>query len=114
MFGLFDPTDRIRRASKDPSLRRLSFPPAYPETTNTRYEPSTAIQQLSTGRSSVLGLADDGKVWMWQSNMGFQVRPMHVDLVKHKVKRVVAGASDFQHFMFRRYMYVNSACRMGP
>lgn len=76
---------------RDTSLRRLEFPPAYPPTTNARYEPSTAIKQYSTGRASVLGLADDGKVWMWESDMGFQVKPMHVDLVENRVKSVVAG-----------------------
>ena len=72
-------------------LRRLSFPPAFPTTTRTRYESSTAIQQYSTGRSSVLGLSDDGKVWMWESVMGFQIKLAHVDTVGNKVDRVVAG-----------------------
>ena len=79
------------RSSAFAGLRRLGFPLAYPWTTADRYEPSTAIQQFSTGRSSVLGLADDGKVWMWQSGMGFQVKPMHVDLMANKVVRVAAG-----------------------
>ena len=88
MLGLFEGM-RV-----DPNLKRLSFPPAYPPTTNRRYEPSTAIRQYSTGRSTVLGLADDGKVWMWRSMVGFQIRPLHVDLVRNKVRRVVAGKFD--------------------
>ncbi len=88
MVGIFYP--RIPEED-DGRLRRLSFPPAYPETTKIRYEPSTAIQQYSTGRFSVLGLADDGKVWMWDSNVGFQIKLMHVDLVQNRVERVVAG-----------------------
>lgn len=87
MYGIFDGLRLGGRAD----LRRLSFPPAYPTTTKTRYEPSTAIQQYSTGRSSVLGLSDDGKVWMWESIMGFQIKLAHVDMVGNKVDRVVAG-----------------------
>ena len=87
MYGVFDGVRRSGRAE----LRRLSFPPAYPTTTKTRYEPSTAIQQYSTGRSSVLGLSDDGKVWMWESVTGFQIKLANVDLVGNKVDRVIAG-----------------------
>lgn len=91
MFGIFD---GLRYGPLGPpGPNRLDFPPAYPQTTNNRYEPSTAIRQYSTGRASVLGLADDGKIWMWESLMGFQVKPMHVDLVENKVTRVVAGRS---------------------
>lgn len=87
MYGAFDWLRPGGRAE----LRRLSFPPAYPTTTKTRCEPSTAIQQYSTGRSSVLGLSDDGKVWMWESIMGFQIKLAHVDMVGNKVDRVIAG-----------------------
>lgn len=38
-----------------------------------------------------MGLADDGKVWMWESETSFQVKPIHVDLIENKVERVVAG-----------------------
>lgn len=72
-------------------LKKLSFPPAYPPTTHERYEPSTAIRQYSTGRSHVLGLADDGKIWMWTNETAFLVKPLHVDVVGMSVKRVVAG-----------------------
>ena len=87
MYGIFD----WQRSGGQAGLRRLSFPHAYPTTTRTRYESSTAIQQYSTGRSSVLGLADDGKVWMWESVLGFQIKLAHVDTVGNKVDRVVAG-----------------------
>lgn len=86
MYGILD-----QRLGRQADLRRLSFPPAFPITTKARYEPSTAIQQYSTGRSSVLGLSDDGKVWMWESDMGFQIKLAHVDMVGNKVDRVVAG-----------------------
>ena len=87
MYGIFD--GQISRGRE--GLRRLRFPDAFPTTTKTRYEPSTAIQQYSTGRSSVLGLSDDGKVWMWESIAGFQVKLAHVDMVGNKVNRVIAG-----------------------
>lgn len=91
MLGIFNGLSFHRRGNSE--LRRLEFPAAYPPTTKYRYEPSTAIRQYSTGRSSVLGLADDGKVWMWEQDTGFQVKPVHVDLVENKVERVVTGKS---------------------
>ena len=87
MYGVFDGL----RSAGQAGLKRLSFPLAYPVTTKTRYEPSTAIQQYSTGRTSVLGLSDDGKVWMWESVVGFQIKLAHVDMVSNKVDRVIAG-----------------------
>lgn len=89
MFGIFDGLRYINM--RESPLRRLGFPPGYPPTTKDRYEPSTAIKQFSTGRSSVLGLSDDGKVWMWESDICFQVKPIHVDLIENSVERVVAG-----------------------
>ena len=83
-----------------PSLVRLHFPPGYPITSKGRYEPATAIRQFSTGRSHVLGLADNGKVWMWYNinQHGWNMRPLHVDLVENgpasgggRVTQVVAG-----------------------
>ncbi|KAA6408543.1 MAG: hypothetical protein FRX48_07625 [Lasallia pustulata] len=82
------------------SLVRLHFPPGYPMTAKSRYEPATAIQQFSAGRSHVLGLADNGKVWMWHNinGHGWNMRPLHIDLVENgpasgvgRVTRVVAG-----------------------
>ncbi len=88
-FGVFNGLTFMEARGED--LKRLSFPPAYPPTTNERYEPSTAISQYSTGRSHVLGLADDGKIWMWTKETAFLVKPLHVDVVGRSVKRVVAG-----------------------
>jgi SCF-associated factor 1 len=48
-------------------LTELKFPPAYPATSSSRYEPSTAVQQFSVGRCRALALADDGKIWEWPS-----------------------------------------------
>lgn len=75
--------------------RRLLFPPPYPPTTHDRYEPSTAIQQFSAGRSHVLGLADNGNVWFWCKEIAFLVQPLDVDLEENKVTRVVAGKLGF-------------------
>ena len=47
------------------SLRLLKYPPAYPATSSERYEPSTAVQQFSIGRSRALALSDDGRIWEW-------------------------------------------------
>ncbi len=67
------------------------FPPAYPQNSNSRYEPSTAIQHISTGRSSVLGLSDDGKVWSWTADVAVLIKPWNIDIREHKVEKVVAG-----------------------
>ena len=92
IFGIFD---GISYRFNNPSrLRQLSFPPAYPATTRARYEPSTAIKQFSTGRSSVLGLADDGRVWSWTGetgDTGVSVKSVHVDMIEHEVLEVQAG-----------------------
>ena len=79
-----------------PFSRRLTFPLAYPLTTGTRHEPSTAIKQLSTGRSNILGLSDDGKVWSWTNDIAVMIKPFHVDLRGHEVTTVVAGISIHQ------------------
>lgn len=75
----------------EPYARKLGFPPAYPATSKERYEPSTAVAQFSTGRACVLGLSDDGKVWHWQKQVAFLVKPLHVDVEENRVTRVVAG-----------------------
>ena len=75
----------------DTGLRRLAFPPGYPPTTKTRYEPSTAIQQYSTGRSHILGLSDDHKVWLWTRDQGVQIEFLALPLKSEDVLRVVAG-----------------------
>ena len=86
MYGIFNGSSFGRA-----DLRRLGFPPLYTATSKAIYEPSTAIRQYSTGRSSVLGLSDDGRVWMWESVVGFEIKLSHVDIVYNKVGRVVAG-----------------------
>lgn len=80
--------DRNRATSQ---AKRLTFPSAYPPTTKTRHEPSTAISQFSTGRAHILGLADDGKVWQWNNEEARLVKPLHVDVSDKVVTRVVAG-----------------------
>ncbi|KAL8835759.1 MAG: hypothetical protein Q9170_003191 [Blastenia crenularia] len=74
-----------------PQARRLTFPRAYPMTTKDLHEPSTAIAQFSTGRSHVLGLADDGKVWQWNVEEARLIKPLHVDVSERRVTRVFAG-----------------------
>ena len=87
MYGIFDGQRSMGRAG----LRRLGFPPSYTAATKAIEEPSTAIRQYSTGRSSVLGLSDNGRVWMWQSVVGFEIKLSQVDIVSNQVDRVVAG-----------------------
>ncbi|KAL9125556.1 MAG: hypothetical protein Q9217_005255 [Psora testacea] len=89
IFGIFDGLGfRLRGSSQ---LRLLGFPPGYPPTTKDRYEPSTAIKQYCHGRSSVLGLSDDGKVWSWTNDTAVLVRSVHVDLRENKVLEVQTG-----------------------
>ena len=92
MFGIFDGLSLA--VGNRNELKQLSFPAGYPPTTKDRYEPSTAIEQFSTGRSSVLGLSDDGKVWSWtgeSGTIGVSVKSVHVDMIEHKVLEVQAG-----------------------
>lgn len=72
-------------------IKRLHFPPAYPPTTASRYEPSTAIQQFSTGRSHVLGLADNGNVWYWRNYTAIMIQLSDMSISEGDVTRVVAG-----------------------
>ena len=90
MFGVLDGLGFRPRAS--PRLRLLGFPPGYPPTTKDRYEPSTAIKQYSTGRGSVLGLSDNGRVWSWTSDTAVLVKSVHVDLRENKVLEVQTGS----------------------
>ena len=87
MYGIFD----WQRSGGRAGLKRLGFPPLYTATTKAIHEPSTAIRQYSTGRSSVLGLSDDGRVWMWESVVGFEIKLSNVGIVSNQVGRVVAG-----------------------
>ena len=90
-------------------LRRLHFPSVYKLTRRSNYQPSTTIRQYSTGRKHVLGLADDGKVWMWDSIIGYQIKPMHIDLGKNKVERVVAGRTRLLMQIFNFQVLSHSA-----
>ncbi len=85
------------RNSAGPQARQLTFPSAYPPTTKDCHEPSTAISQFSTGRAHILGLADDGKVWQWNTQEARLVKPLHVDVDEKNVTRVVAGMSEGEH-----------------
>ncbi|MCJ1423642.1 hypothetical protein MMC29_001526 [Sticta canariensis] len=84
-------------------IKRLDFPPAYPPTTSSRYEPSTAIQQFSTGRSHVLGLADDGSVWYWRRYTAMRIQLSDMDISERNVTRVVAERTGWD----RSSLYVN-------
>lgn len=75
----------------DTEIKQLVFPAGYPPTTSSRYEPSTAIREFSTGRNHVLGLADDGKVWYWAQAEARQIKLSNVDMTARNVVRAVAG-----------------------
>ncbi len=75
----------------DTEMKQLVFPAGYPPTSKTRYEPSTAIRQYSTGRSHLLGLADDGKIWYWAQAEARRIKLSHVDMTDRNVVRVLAG-----------------------
>lgn len=72
-------------------IKKLDFPLAYPSTTASRYEPSTAIQQFSSGRAHVLGLADNGNVWYWRRHTAIRIRLSNMGISEEDVIRVVAG-----------------------
>lgn len=76
----------------------LQYPPGFVHP-NERYEPSTAIKQISVGRSHVLGLADSGRIWSWRN---IEQAALNVKFIDHDisengkggtgtVKKVVAG-----------------------
>lgn len=72
-------------------LRRLLFPPGYAPVTESRQDPSTAIKHFSSGRSHILGLSDDGKIWSWDGQYGQRVELLNVESDKRAVTRLVAG-----------------------
>lgn len=90
IFGIFN---GMLYGTYHSELRRLEFPQQYQPTTTSRYEPSTAVQQISAGRSHILALADDGNVWCWKSDIGYLLWPFEVGVVGGKATRVVAGES---------------------
>ncbi|KAF2997055.1 hypothetical protein E8E13_001550 [Curvularia kusanoi] len=77
----------------------LTFPAGFLYTT-TDCEPSIAIRQFSAGRSHILGLSDDGKIWSWYnaSKAALQVKFAHVDLREQATEGPLANrASAFGH-----------------
>ncbi|KAF7186065.1 hypothetical protein HII31_12592 [Pseudocercospora fuligena] len=77
----------------------LKFPTGLPHPKD-RYDPATAIKQLSAGRSHVLALSDSGMIWSWQNIdlPGLRVKFVHHTLKENGsesgagvVKKVVAG-----------------------
>lgn len=87
VFGMFNGAAMF----ENDGIKRLDFPLAYPSTTASRYEPSTAIQQFSSGRSHVLGLADNGNVWYWWRHTAIRIRLSDMGISEENVVRVVAG-----------------------
>ena len=95
-------------ASND-RISPLRFPPGYPSTASESqyYEPSVAVRQFSAGRSHILGLSDNGKIWSWYHarKAALQVKFANVDLREQvtedsgakqaygHVRQVVAGWS---------------------
>ncbi|KAF3031771.1 hypothetical protein E8E12_001985 [Didymella heteroderae] len=74
---------QITLASHD-RMAPLVFPAGLPSTASGSqyYEPSTAIRQFSAGRSHILALSDNGKIWSWYhaKKAALQVKFAHVDL----------------------------------
>jgi SCF-associated factor 1 len=62
----------------------LQFPAGLPSATSGAqyYEPSTAIRQFSAGRSHILALSDNGKIWSWNhaKKAALQIKFAHVDV----------------------------------
>lgn len=80
-------------------MSALTFPTGYLYSA-TNYEPSIAIRQFSAGRSHILGLSDDGKIWSWYhaKKAALQVKFAHVDLREQATEGSLAGqASAFGH-----------------
>lgn len=84
-----------------PAFRDLRFPIGYPNPRE-RYEPATAIQQFSAGRTHVLGLSDCGRIWFWNhiNWTGSQIKFLDIEILQGethqrlgngRVKKVVAG-----------------------
>ncbi|KAK0773983.1 hypothetical protein LTR91_006848 [Friedmanniomyces endolithicus] len=60
----------------------LKYPPGFVQL-HERNDSSTAIQQFSTGRAHVLGLADSGRIWSWQN---IELAALHVMFLNHDTK----------------------------
>lgn len=98
IFGAFDVSpDPFRDGILGTAMRMLKFPEQYRQTTASRYNPRTAIRQFSAGRYHVLGLADDGSVWSWTSDVGYLIRSSEgEEMLKRQVTRVTAGEYQFK------------------
>lgn len=92
-------------------IKRLDFPLAYPSTTASRYEPSTAIQQFSSGRSHVLGLADNGNVWYWWRHTAIRIRLSDMGISEENVVRVVAG--ELQNHLAAKTRFFDQKTQVG-
>ncbi|KAJ4334180.1 hypothetical protein N0V87_007021 [Didymella glomerata] len=74
---------QVTLASHD-RMAPLQFPAGLPSATSGAqyYEPSTAIRQFSAGRSHILALSDNGKIWSWNhaKKAALQIKFAHVDV----------------------------------
>ncbi len=80
----------------------LKFPAGLSYSANSpeAYEPAIAISQFSAGRSHILGLSDNGKIWSWYhtKKAALQVKFAHVDLQEQATEsRLANKASAFGH-----------------
>lgn len=86
-------------ASQD-RIAPLTFPTAFMYSANDSesYEPSVAIREFSAGRSHILGLSDNGKIWSWYNakKAALQVKFAHVNTRE----QTTAGASAYSASAF--------------
>lgn len=108
-FGVFNGAAIFER---NVGIKRLEFPPAYPPTTVSRYEPSTAIQQFSTGRSHLLGLADNGIVWYWREYTAIKIQLSDMGISEENIARVVAG--ELRNYYAAENGFLTRKYRVGP
>jgi SCF-associated factor 1 len=92
---------QVTLASHD-RMAPLQYPAGLPSAASGSqyYEPSTAIRQFSAGRSHILGLSDDGKIWSWYhaKKAALQVKFAHVELRERaSVRSVAKQPSSFGH-----------------
>jgi SCF-associated factor 1 len=104
--GIFDGLTIIHHYSTGRGLWPLNYPAGYSQPNNAHYyEPATAIRQFSSGRSHVLALADNGKIWSWYAidKPAMQVKFLTIETQEFstsetsggygKVRKVLAGWS---------------------
>lgn len=72
--------------SSQSQISPLTFPAGFLYTT-AGCEPSIAIRQFSAGRSHILGLSDDGKIWSWYNatKAALQVKFAHITLEEQAI-----------------------------